>query len=368
LRGFLSPPRRRFGARSALVGTRILTQSTLNPILSRLEITKRLKTVDAITRIRQFNRYYTRQIGLLGERLSRSPFSLTQARVLYELAHRASPTAAEIARDLGLDPAYLSRILKRFRSQRLIRSAPSATHAKQLLLSLTPDGRKAFDALENATIQEVGNMLKPLGEPATRRLIGAAETIQEILGSNASRADFVLRDSKVGDLGWVTHRQAALYAAEYGWDWTFEALVARILSDFIGNFDPVREQSWLAERNGEIVGSVFLMRGDEEATGKLRLLYVEPRARGLGIGAALVAACIARAKEIGYRRLTLWTNDILVSARRLYVDAGFTLINEEAHISFGKSLVGQTWTLELDRHSASMRQELRSNIASGRPV
>jgi DNA-binding MarR family transcriptional regulator len=303
--------------------------------------------MDAIARIRRFNRFYTRQVGLLSERLSQSPFSLTEARVLYELAHRDRPTAAEIARDLGLDPAYLSRLLKQFRTQRLVTSAPSAAHAKQLLLSLTPEGRAAFDALERAAIREVGAMLAPLGEAATRRLVGATGVVQEILDRNAMSADFTLRGPEVGDLGWVIHRQSALYAAEYGWDWTFEALAARILGDFVQNFDPVREQAWLAERRGEIVGSIFLVRGDDEATAKLRLLYVEPSARGLGIGAALVAACVARARAIGYGRLVLWTNDVLVSARRLYQAADFRLIDEEPHVSFGKTLVGQTWALEL---------------------
>ena len=304
--------------------------------------------MDAIADIRRFNRFYTRQIGLLNEGVSRSPFSLTQARVLYELANRRGPTAAEIARDLGLDPAHLSRMLKRFRAQRLITSAPSAAHAKQLLLSLTPKGREAFDALEEATIKETAKMLAPLGEPARRRLIGAMETVRDTLAQDAAPTAFVLRGPRVGDLGWAIHRQSALYAAEYGWDWTFEALAAQILGDFIRNFDPAAEQAWLAERHGEIVGSVFLVRGEVAGTGKLRLLYVEPNARGLGIGAALVAACVARAKEFGYRALILWTNDILVAARRLYEAAGFRLIGEEAHHSFGKALVGQTWALELE--------------------
>ncbi|WP_158816383.1 bifunctional helix-turn-helix transcriptional regulator/GNAT family N-acetyltransferase [Methylocapsa sp. S129] len=304
--------------------------------------------MDAIGRLRRFNRFYTRQLGLLDERLSHSPFSLTQARVLYELAHRTSPTAAEIARDLGLDPAQLSRILKAFRTRRLLTSAPSAAHAKHKLLSLTPKGRAAFDTLEQATVEQIAGMLAPLGETARRRLIGAADVIEEALSPRApSGPDFILRSPRVGDIGWVIHRQGALYAGEYGWDWTFDGLVAEILGGFVKNFDPVREQGWLAERHGEIVGSIFLMRGDDEATGKLRLLYIEPEARGLGIGAALVDACVARAREVGYARLTLWTNDILVAARRLYEAAGFKLISEEPHVSFGKALVGQTWTMDL---------------------
>jgi DNA-binding MarR family transcriptional regulator/GNAT superfamily N-acetyltransferase len=304
--------------------------------------------MDAIGSLRRFNRFYTRGLGLLDERLSRSPFSLTEARVLYELAHRVSPTAAEIARDLALDPAYLSRILTRFRARRLAASAPSARHARRQLLSLTREGRRAFDALERATVEQVAGMLAPLSEPSRRRLIGAAETIEEMLSADRPPGpNFILRAPEVGDLGWVIHRQAALYASEYGWDWTFEGLAAEILADFVRTFDPVGEQAWLAERHGEIVGSVFLMHGDEATTGKLRLLYVEPGARRLGIGAALVEACVSRAKEAGYLGLTLWTNDVLTAARRLYEAAGFALISEKPHSSFGKRLVGQIWALDL---------------------
>jgi DNA-binding MarR family transcriptional regulator/GNAT superfamily N-acetyltransferase len=307
------------------------------------------KLMEAVSSLRRFNRFYTRQLGLLDERLSRSPFSLTEARVLYELAYRTSPTAAEIARDLGLDPAQLSRILKTLRAQRLLASTPSTTHAKHQLLSLTPAGRAAFATLEEATVTEIGALLAPLSEPKRRRLIQAAEAIEETLGAPAAATapEFILRGPKVGDLGWVIHRQAALYAHEYDWDWTFEALVAEILGDFVRNFDAAREQAWLAERHGEIVGSIFLVRGPDAATGKLRLLYVEPSARGFGIGAALVEACVARAREVGHRKLVLWTNDILLAARRLYEAAGFKLIGEEKHVSFGKELTGQTWALEL---------------------
>jgi DNA-binding MarR family transcriptional regulator/GNAT superfamily N-acetyltransferase len=307
-----------------------------------------MQETSAIASLRRFNRFYTRQLGLLDERLTQSPFSLTQARVLWELAHRGSPTAAAIARDLGLDTAYLSRMLKQFRAKGLVESAPNPAHGRQNLLTLTPAGRDAFKALDRAAVEQIGALLAPLTEGSRRRLIGAVGAIEDALGPLASQdARFVLRGPKVGDLGWIIHRQAALYAEEYGWDWTYEGLAAQILGDFVKTFDPAREQAWLAERDGEIVGSVFLMRGDGETTGKLRLLYVDPRARRLGIGAALVEACVARAQEIGYHRLTLWTNDILVSARRLYEAAGFKLIGEEAHVSFGKSLVGQTWALEL---------------------
>jgi DNA-binding MarR family transcriptional regulator/GNAT superfamily N-acetyltransferase len=303
----------------------------------------------AIESLRQFNRFYTRQLGLLDERLTRSPYSLTEARVLYELAHRASPTAATIARDLDLDTAYLSRILKRFKALGLIESAPNPAHAKQNLLSLTPAGRDAFAALDQAAIEQVSGLLAPLSEASRQRLVAAAGAIEAALAAKPQQDQpFTLRAPRVGDLGFIIHRQAVLYAEEYGWDWTYESLVAQILSDFVNHFNEKREAAWVAERAGAVVGSVFLVQGpDDAATGKLRLLYVEPTARRLGVGAALVDACIAKAREVGYSKLTLWTNDILVSARRIYQARGFELVKEEPHHSFGKSLVGQTWTLDL---------------------
>jgi DNA-binding MarR family transcriptional regulator/GNAT superfamily N-acetyltransferase len=305
--------------------------------------------ITAVDQLRQFNRFYTHQIGLLDEHLSRSPFSLSEARVLYELAAANAETAAELSRALGMDKAHLSRILARFREQALVTSRPSPEHAKHRLLSLTGAGREAFAALEQGTVAQMQDLLAPLDARATDRLIGAMQQIQLILTEAPSpRSDaFTLRSPKVGDLGEVIHRQAVLYAEEYGWDWTYEALVAGIVAEFVAHFDAAKEQVWIAEHNGRIAGSIFLMRGAEPLTAKLRLLYVEPGARGLGIGAALVAACIARARANGYRRLTLWTNDILVSARRIYEAAAFRLIAEQAHRSFGQELVGQTWTLDL---------------------
>ena len=302
----------------------------------------------AIESLRQFNRFYTRQLGLLDERLTQSPYSLTEARVLYELAHRDLPTAATIARDLSLDTAYLSRILKRFKALGLLASAPNPAHAKQNLLSLTQAGRAAFAALDRAAVEQVSSLLAPLSDASRQRLVEAAGAIEAALRAKPQRDQaFTLRGPRVGDLGFIIHRQAVLYAEEYGWDWTYEALVARILADFVDKFDAQREAAWVAERAGAIVGSVFLVQGPDLATGKLRLLYVEPAARRLGIGAALVEACIAKAREVGYSTLILWTNDVLVSARRIYEAAGFKLVEQEPHVSFGKSLVGQTWTLDL---------------------
>jgi DNA-binding MarR family transcriptional regulator/GNAT superfamily N-acetyltransferase len=303
----------------------------------------------AVEEVRRFNRFYTRQIGLLDEHLSNSPFSLPEARVLFELAAGSVATAADLSRALGMDKSHLSRILARFRSQALIRSRVSPEHAKHRLLSLTRAGRQAFAALEHGTVRQLQQLLSPLDADATNRLTRAMQGIQSILSGDRARplGELVLRPLRTGDLGWIVHRQAALYGDEYGWDWTYEALIAGILAEFVAKFDPAREQAWVAEHAGRIAGSVFLVRGDEPLTGKLRLLYVEPVARGMGIGTALVKTCIDRARAVGYTRLTLWTNDVLVAARRIYEAAGFQLVAETKHHSFGKDLTGQTWMLAL---------------------
>jgi GNAT superfamily N-acetyltransferase/DNA-binding MarR family transcriptional regulator len=314
--------------------------------------------VNAVEELRRFNRFYTLQIGLLNERLSNSRFSLPQARVLFELAAGQAQTAADLSRILDMDKAHLSRILARFRSQRLVLSRVSPDHAKHRLLSLSKSGGSAFESLQNATVAEMQNLLAPLDAGSTRRLLDAMQAIQSILTAPAPAARalaapapggeaFSLRSPKVGDLGWVIHRQSVLYAEEYGWDWTYESLISGILAEFVAKFDAAREHAWIAEHGGAIAGSIFLMRSDDPLTAKLRLLYVEPAARGRGIGAALVAACISKARANGYRKLTLWTNDVLVSARRLYEAAGFRIVAEEKHRSFGHDLVGQTWVLEL---------------------
>ncbi|MDB5410784.1 MAG: MarR family transcriptional regulator [Rhodospirillales bacterium] len=305
-----------------------------------------MTTVDEV---RRFNRFYTRQIGLLDEHLSNSPFSLPEARVLYELASGKAETAAQISRSLSMDKGYLSRILSRFRARGLVTSRVSPDHAKHRLLSLTQAGRKAFAALERGTVDQMEALLSPLDPAATERLARAMQGIEAILsGAQAPRSEaFTLRAPKVGDLGWVIHRQSVLYAEEYGWDRTYEGLASSILGEFVARFDPAKEHAWIAERDGKIAGSIFLVKSDDPSTAQLRLLYVEPSARGLGIGAALVAACIDRARANGCRTLMLWTNDVLVAARRLYEAAGFRLIAEERHRSFGHDLVGQTWTLEL---------------------
>lgn len=297
--------------------------------------------------VRRFNRFYTQKIGVLEEGLLKSPFSLAEARVLYELAHRDGMTAAVLARGLGLDQGYLSRILARFERNGLISRSTSGTDGRQSHLSLTASGLAALAPLERATDEAVGTMLCRIGAADQDRLLAAMARIEALLGGpNASQVPYILRDPRPGDYGWVVHRQGVLYAEEYGWDERFEALVAEIVGDFVKNFDANREGCWLAERGGEIVGSIFLVR-DSESIGKLRLLYVEPEARGLGIGRSLVAECIAGARRAGYEKLTLWTNDVLLSARRIYEAAGFRLAKEEKHHSFGKDLVGQFWELRL---------------------
>jgi DNA-binding MarR family transcriptional regulator/GNAT superfamily N-acetyltransferase len=302
---------------------------------------------DAIAAVRRFSRFYTRQLGLLGEGLLESEFSLTESRVLYELAHQDGLTATALGRDLGLDTGYLSRILKKFEARGLLARAQSESDARQSILTLTPAGRAAFEPLNHASRAQLATMLCQLRGGELDELTRAMATVETLLGrSEAAAAPVILRPHQVGDIGWVARRQGMLYAQEYGWDDTFEALVAEIGAKFIRAFDPKRERAWIAERDGAIIGSVFVVKESDEVA-KLRLLYVEPAARGLGLGRRLVGECIRFARARGYRTLTLWTNDILTAARRIYVEAGFTLVAEEKHHSFGKDLVGQNWALAL---------------------
>lgn len=300
-----------------------------------------------IDAVRAFNRFYTRQIGLLDEGLLKSAFSLTEARVLYELAHRDGLTATDLGRDLGLDAGYLSRLLKKFERDDLISRSTLVSDGRQSSIALTPAGRKAFAPLNKDSHDQVAALLDRLPASEQERLVKSMRTIQALLDESAEpKIPYLLRPLQIGDIGWITRRQGMLYAQEYGWDETYEALVAEILAAFVKSFDPKWERGWIAERDGEVVGSVFVVRKSPEVA-KLRLLYVEPSARGLGIGARLVDECIAFARAKGYKTLTLWTNDILGSARRIYQAAGFKLTDEERHHSFGKDLVGQTWDLEL---------------------
>jgi DNA-binding MarR family transcriptional regulator/GNAT superfamily N-acetyltransferase len=302
---------------------------------------------EQIAKFRRFSRFYTRQIGLLDEGLLESEFSLTEVRVLYELAHRTGVTAADLGRDLGLDRGYLSRLLKGFDARGLIERVAVEGDGRQARVALTHSGRAVFDPLNRASDAQVAAILASLSPSEREQLVQAMGTIERLLDPDTpSRDPYRLRSHQVGDIGWIAHRQGLLYAEEYGWDETFEALVAEIAGSFVRTFDPTRERCWIAEREGEILGSVFLVRQSDEVA-KLRLLYVEPHARGLGLGRRLVEECIKFARAKGYRTLTLWTNDVLVAACGIYKAAGFRLVKEEAHHSFGKDLIGQTWDLDL---------------------
>ena len=309
-----------------------------------------------IEALRRFNRFYTRQIGVLQEGLLDSPFTLAQARVLYELAHRERPTAAALARDLGVDAGYLSRLVAGLRRRALVTGAASAADGRLNLLALTSKGRRAFAGLDGRSREQIGGLLGPLHPDDQGRLLTAMRTIESVLAPAPApeRAPYLLRPHRPGDLGWVVHRHGVLYAQEYGWDERFEALVARIVAEFVERYDPKRERCWIAERDGENVGSVFLVRRTP-TTAKLRLLLVEPSARGLGIGSRLVAECIRFARQAGYRKITLWTNSVLHAARRIYEQAGFRLVREQPHRTFGENLIGQTWELVLPTAPAGRR-------------
>lgn len=298
-----------------------------------------------IAAVRRFSRFYTRTIGALHEGLLHSRFTLAEARVLYELAQRDDLTATELGRELDIDAGYLSRILQRFESDGLLRRETSPLDRRLSLLSLTDDGRDAFAPLDNGSRQEVGALLARLADPAQAALVTAMQQIETLLGG-PPQAPWLLRQHVPGDIGWVVARHGALYAQEYGFDARFEALVARVAGEFLAQHDPGRERCWIAECDGVNVGSVFLVRkSDREA--KLRLLLVEPTARGRGIGRRLVAECLGFARACGYRRVTLWTNDVLVAARAIYQQAGFRLVASQPHRDFGPPMMGEDWALTL---------------------
>jgi DNA-binding MarR family transcriptional regulator/GNAT superfamily N-acetyltransferase len=301
----------------------------------------------AIAAVRQFNRFYTQKIGVLTDAYLHSPFSLSEGRVLYELAHRENPSASDIRSALGLDWGYLSRILASFERQKLIAKMRSSTDRRKSLLRLTGKGQKAFAKLNSESRHEIGAMLAALPAADQTKLVRSMRTIETLLQAPPeSGSAFLLRPPEPGDMGWVVHRHGVLYAQEYGWDERFEALVARVVADFIEHLDPKRERCWIAERNGEIAGSVFLVK-KSKTVAKLRLLLVEPSARGHGIGNRLVEECIRFARDAGYKKMILWTNDVLHAARRIYVRHGFRLVREEKHRLFGDQSVGQYWELKL---------------------
>jgi DNA-binding MarR family transcriptional regulator/GNAT superfamily N-acetyltransferase len=301
---------------------------------------------NSIAAVRRFSRFYTRQLGLLQESLVHTRFSLTEGRVLYELAHRERVTASELAAELDLDHGYLSRILRRFAEDGLLAKKRAKDDGRQSPISITAKGRKAFAPLNKGSHDQVAAMLETLGAAEQARIVGAMRTVESLLGQSSASSPavqtIVLREHRPGDMGWVTSAHGALYAAEYGWDITFEALVAKIVAEFIENFDPRRERCWIAELDGERVGSVFVVRKSDEVA-KLRLLIVDPRARGLRLGTRLVDECLRFAKSAAYSSMTLWTQSILTAARGIYQRAGFKLTAQEPHHSFGADLVGETW-------------------------
>ena len=299
-----------------------------------------------VENVRRFNRFYTRQIGVLNGGFLQSSFSLTEVRVLYEIAHRERTAASEIIRDLGIDAGYLSRILRAFHRKGLVAKRTSSDDRRQIDLTLTVKGRREFGKLEMRQRVEVARILQPLGPKHRLRLLHAMGSIERLLLQPILRPTVTLRDHRPGDMGWITHRQAILYNQEYGWNTEYEALIADIMARFLRNFDPRYERCWVAECNCEIVGSVFCVR-KSKTVAQLRLLYVEPSTRGARIGSRLVNECIAFARARGYRKLTLWTNSVLHAARKIYERAGFQLVAEEKHHSFGKDLVGQNWDLKL---------------------
>ena len=302
---------------------------------------------DQIAAVRGFNRFYTRKLGVLDQQLLKSPFSLSEARVLYELAHREEAPARDIGIELGLDPGYLSRIIQKFDDDRLITRKPLATDRRQYRLGLTAKGRQAFARLDRSSRDEVAAMLAALPGGDGRRLVKAMATIERLLGTPGSPVPpVVLRGPRPGDMGWVVQSHGALYASEYGFDSSFEALVAEITAKFLASFDASRERCWIAELDGAPVGSVFLVRHSDDVA-KLRLLLVDPAGRGQRLGRRLVDECISFARACGYRRITLWTQSILIAARKIYQDAGFVLVATEPHRSFAQSLIGETWEREL---------------------
>jgi DNA-binding MarR family transcriptional regulator/N-acetylglutamate synthase-like GNAT family acetyltransferase len=302
---------------------------------------------ERVDAVRRFNRLYTRRIGVLEEGYLQSPFSLAKVRVLYELAHRPQSTASELARDLGLDPGYLSRILQRFAQRDLLERRRSERDGRETILQLTNAGREAFAPLDRGAREQVIALLQGLSEPEQARLVRALAQIESLLGERQADASaYELRAHRPGDMGWVVQRHGALYCEEYGFDTEFEALVASIVAKYIDHFDAERERCWIAERRGQNVGCIFLVKASKRIA-KLRLFLVEPEARGLGLGRRLVDECLAFARQAGYTRVRLWTQSNLLAARHIYAQVGFVKIAEEPHHSYSQDLVAETWELRL---------------------
>lgn len=310
-----------------------------------------------IAQVRAFNRDYTRQLGVLARRFLDSPYSLTQVRVLYEIAHRPGVSAAELAGELGVDRGYLSRILQGFEARRLLQRVAASADARRQHLKLTATGQRVFAPLERRSQEEVRRLLAALDSPARHEVLSAMRTLQQSLGlrGEPTAGQIVLRSHRPGDMGWVIERHGALYAQEFGWNEAFEALVARVAAEFIDTLDAARERCWIAERDGRRLGCIFLVAG-EGLTAKLRLLLVEPAARGTGLGTRLVAECVRFAEVAGYQRIVLWTHQNLRAARRLYERAGFVRTREEPAHSFGAALISENWELRLDGARAATRR------------
>ena len=299
--------------------------------------------VDAV---RRFNRFYTRRIGVLHSSYLGSPFPLPQARVLYEIGRRGECTASELGADLDIDLGYLSRLLQGLKRERLVQGEPARHDARHIRLTLTPKGRKAFAVLDETSRRTMGEMLSPLARTERERLVAAMQTVETVLEPRASKGEITLRAHRPGDMGWVVERHGVLYGEEYGWGALFEALVADIVAKFLREFDAKRERCWIAERDGERVGSVFVVN-EGRASAKLRLLLIEPHARGAGLGNRLVEECIAFARKSGYRKLVLWTHANLLAARAIYTKLGFRKVKSEPHRQFGVPVVGEYWELDL---------------------
>ncbi len=295
-----------------------------------------------VATVREFSRFYTRRLGTLDEGLLDTPWTLTEARVVFELAQAAAIDMAALRTTLAIDSGYLSRLLAKFDAAGLIKRTASASDARRQSLSLTAAGRKLFRTLDERSNRQVAQLLAPLAGPARESLVGAMRSVMRGLDAPARPAVVELRGLRPGDLGWIVQRHGEIYAREYGWTMAFEALVARIMADYLEQHRPGRENAWVAEVDGQRAGCVLCVRKDDD-TAQLRVLLVEAWARGHGLGARLVDECIRFARECGYRKLALWTNDVLASARKIYQAAGFELVGEERHHSFGKDLVGQYW-------------------------
>jgi DNA-binding MarR family transcriptional regulator/N-acetylglutamate synthase-like GNAT family acetyltransferase len=305
-----------------------------------------------IAEVRRFNRFYTKQIGVLRKTYLDSPYSLGEMRVLYELAHRDGLTASDIGRALDLDAGYLSRLLRNFQKRGLISRKTSAKDARQSHLSLTARGRKLFAPMEERSQRQAGAMLDRLDASQQARIVAAMAAIETLLSDESqpqpcAKPRYILREPRAGDFGWIVSRHAELYLREYGWAEPFEGLCAQIVADFVKNFDPKLERCWIAELKGENVGCVMLVKDDQPAVARLRLLLVDPKARGLGLGARLVDECVRFARNAGYKKITLWTHSVLLAARHVYEKAGFTLTSSEPRHTWGKDVVAEFWDLDL---------------------